>query len=58
MKRIDDRIVGELEDVRPCDNCGDDYVFLIGEDPGKCGTCLRTVRQLAEAEKVLRREGR
>ena len=41
--------LGELEDVRPCDGCGRDYVFLVGEDPGMCAGCLRLERQLHEA---------
>lgn len=50
--------LGELEDVRPCDGCGRDYVFLIGEDPGKCPACLRLERQLHEGVRAVNRQMR
>lgn len=36
--------------MRPCDHCGEDYVFLIDEDPGECPDCHRATGQLYEME--------
>jgi len=58
MRRGDNWKIGELEDVRPCDGCGEDYVFLVGEDPGKCGRCLRFDREISEAGRAARRSHR
>jgi len=36
-------VIDETTDIRPCDVCGTDYEFTIGEDTGQCPTCHRAL---------------
>jgi hypothetical protein len=46
----------DCEDSKPCPICGQEYVFVVDSDPGSCGGCQTLERDLAELDKVRRRD--
>lgn len=42
--------LGDYEDVRNCNGCGEAYRFVVGEDDGYCDDCLKRGRPSSDDE--------